>query len=199
MTPIFVVFAFATRIVAIAIVSTIVAKVAFVASSSSFAIAAIFIVSLEIVKSSGEGLERLLKFGLERFDFVGDRFCRFNPSSVDSDFCVELLCGHCLELRAFCVDKGLPFVRRDFIDHESIEKFEVDDRFFHVPCVGRFVVINVMNKLLKLVDVVVDCGFLVHFEVREVVGGADVFEVGGAAVLIAESFPDSGYIVLYVV
>src|SRR5271155_409820 len=59
--PIFVVFAFATGIVATAVVSTIVARVAFVASSSSFAVATIIIVSLEIVKSSGEGLKRLMK------------------------------------------------------------------------------------------------------------------------------------------
>ena len=49
-----------------------------------------------------------------------------------------------------------------------------------------------MDKFLKLVDVVVDRKLLVHFEVREVVGGSDVFEIGGAAVLIAESFPNCG-------
>jgi hypothetical protein len=63
------------------------------------------------------------------------------------------------------------------VDHEGVEKLEVHHRFFHIPCVGRFVVVDVINKLLKLVDVVVDCGFLVHFEVRKIVGGADVFEV----------------------
>ena len=55
-----------------------------------------------------------------------------------------------------------------------------------------------MNKLLKLVDVVVDCKFLVDFEVREVVGGTDVFEVGRATVFVTKSFPDGGNIVLYV-
>jgi hypothetical protein len=63
MAPIFAVLAFATGIVATAVVSTIVSRVAFVTSSSSFAVAAIIVVSLESVKSSGEGLERLLKFG----------------------------------------------------------------------------------------------------------------------------------------
>jgi hypothetical protein len=60
------------------------------------------------------------------------------------------------------------------VDHEGVEKLEVHHRFFHVLCVGRFVVVNVMNKLLKLVDVVVDCEFLVLFEICEVVGSADV-------------------------
>src|SRR5271155_4323946 len=109
--PIFVVFAFATGIVATAVVSTIVARVAFVASSSSFAVATIIIVSLEIVKSSGEGLKRLLKLGFERLNFVGNRFDRFDPSSIYSDFCIELLCRHGLELRAFGIDERLPFVK----------------------------------------------------------------------------------------
>ena len=52
-------------------VSLLVLIVASVASSSSFAVVATIIVSLEIVKSSGEGLERLPKLGLEGFNFVG--------------------------------------------------------------------------------------------------------------------------------
>ena len=80
-----------------------------------------------------------------------------------------------------------------------LRNLKVDHRFFHVPCVGRFAVVDVINKLLKLVDVIVDCSLLVHFEVCEIVGSVDVFEVGGATVLIAETFPDCGYIVLYVV
>jgi hypothetical protein len=53
--------------------------------------------------------------------------------------------------------------------------------------------------LLKLVDVVVDCGFLVLLEICEIIGGADVFEVGRAAVFSMESFPDGCNIVLDVV
>src|SRR5271170_2101827 len=109
-SPIFVVLAFATRIVATAVVSTVIARVAFVTSSSSFAVVATAVVSLEIVKSSGKRLERLLKFGLESFDFIGDRFNRFDPSGVDSNFGVELLRGHRLELRTFGVYEGFPFV-----------------------------------------------------------------------------------------
>ena len=100
-----VVFAFAT--VVIVIVSTIVARVASVASSSSFAVV---IVSLEIVKSSDEDSKRLVELGFEGFDFVGCWFDRFDPSSIDSDFGIELLCRHGLELRAFGVDECLPFV-----------------------------------------------------------------------------------------
>ena len=53
--------------------------------------------------------------------------------------------------------------------------------------------------MLKLVDVVIDCGFLVLFEICEIIGGADVFEVGRATIFITESFPDGSNIVLYVV
>ena len=56
-----------------------------------------------------------------------------------------------------------------------------------------------MNELLKPVDVVIDCGFLILFEICEIVGGADVFEVGRATVFGMESFPDGCNIVLDVV
>ena len=66
---IFIVLAFSTIVVVI--VSTVVTSVAFVTSLISFAAVAAVVFSLDIVKSSGEGLERLLKLSLKGFDFVG--------------------------------------------------------------------------------------------------------------------------------
>ena len=108
MPSIFIVLAFLTIVVAI--VLAIAMRIAFVTSSTSFAIVAAIVVSLEIVKSSEEGLERLLKLGLKSFDFIRNWFDRFDPSGIDSDFCIELLQGHGLELRAFGIDEGFPLV-----------------------------------------------------------------------------------------
>ena len=108
MLSIFIVLAFST--IVIAIVSAIVASIAFVTSSTSFAFVAAVVVSLKIVKSSGEGLERLLKLDLKGFDFIRSWLDRFNPSDIDFDCCIKLLHGHGLELRAFGIDEGFSLI-----------------------------------------------------------------------------------------
>jgi len=99
-SPIFVFVAF----------STIVARIAIVASSFAVAIVVTIIVSLEVVKSGGKSIHEFLKIGMESFGFVRSGLDWFHPSSIDSDLSVELLGGHSLELGAFGVDKCLPFL-----------------------------------------------------------------------------------------
>jgi len=103
------IFVFATfsKIVRVAIVG----RIAFVASSFAIAVIVVtIIVSLEVVKSSGESIHGFLRLEMEGFGFVGSGLNWFHHSSLDSDLSVELLGGHSLKLGAFGIDECLPFL-----------------------------------------------------------------------------------------
>jgi len=61
------------------------------------------------------------------------------------------------------------------------------------------VVVDLIYELFKFVDMVIDCGFLVLFDVCEIVGCADIFEVGRAAIFIVDMLPNGGNIILHIV
>ena len=75
-------------------------------------------------------------------------------------------------------------------------KLEVYHQFFHVVRVRRLIVVDLIDELVELVDVVIDCGFLIFLEICEVIGSVDVFEVRRATVFITELLSNSGNIIL---
>ena len=113
-----------------------------------------FVLILHVVKSSIQSFNRLLELCSESFRFVWSRFSRF-IRYIYSDFRVKLSSRYLLELGAFCINEHFPFVSRCFICHESIEKLQVDDGVLKIRCVDRLVIIDVIDKLFKPIDVII--------------------------------------------
>jgi len=185
-------------VAALLIVSTISAVFAMLSLVLTFAFRFVTVVSLyTFVESSSESLNRLMELCCQGFRFNVGRFVHlFHPGCIDSDFCIELLCRHLLELEAFGIHERFPFLRGRSISHERVQKLEVDDRYCQIRCSSRLVVIDIINKLFKSIDVIVHRRFIVLFEQGKVVGGSYILEIGGTTILIMESLQNCMCIVL---
>ena len=71
-----------------------------------------------------------------------------------------------------------------------LRNFRLTTDSFMFGVFGLFVVVDLIDEAFKAVDMVINRRFISLFEQSEVIGSANVFEIGRFSVLVVESFPD---------